>query len=189
MIRWPRTPHIQELAMRTRDAILQGRLRPARTFPLLFLPAVVACSTAPPRQTGLQQSFGTDVSSQELRLRATEYAAVFAQVVELSADSILGLAQQREVARNALVWKSYAVPAIYRSTTLPDPLAAWLDSRVLTLQMLEYFETGAGRDQFGELQAIAVEAARRLTEEFRREPNKAAMSVYLSAEGSRSGNP
>jgi hypothetical protein len=55
--------------------------------------------------------------------------------------------------------------------------------------MLEYFETGAGRDQFGELQAIAVEAARRLTEEFRREPNKAAMSVYLSAEGSRSGNP
>lgn len=154
--------------MRPRPSHTLSSTTPIRALPFFLILVVTACSTAPPQQTGLQRSLGATVSSQEIRLRATEYAAVFAQVVELSADSILALADSRPVARAALVWKTYAVPAIYRSSTLPDPLAAWLDSRVLTLQMLEYFETGAGRDLFGDLQPIAVNASRLLVDEFPR---------------------
>ena len=63
----------------------------------------------------------------------------FSQTVEIAADSILRQTSERDVARNALIWKAYAVPAIYRSATLPDPLMAWIDSRVLTYQMRDYF--------------------------------------------------
>lgn len=139
------------------------RLDGGPLIPLLL--TLAACSTAAPRQTGFQQSLGAQVSSQEIRLRVTEYAAVFSEVVEVAADSILVLTSDRDVARNALVWKSYAIPAIYRSATLPDPLAAWIDAQILTVQMLDYFETGGGTELFGDLQPIAVESARALTEE------------------------
>jgi hypothetical protein len=118
-----------------------------------------ACSTAAPRQTAFQESLGVDVSSREIRIRTTDYALVFAQTVELTADTILSLATERSVARNALIWKTYAVPAIYRSATLSDPLMAWIDSRVLTYQMRDYFTTGSGRALFGEHQHLALTAA------------------------------
>ncbi len=62
------------------------------------------------------------MTSREFRIRVSDYALTFSQTVELAADSILALATERTVARNALVWKTYAVPAVYRSATLSDPL-------------------------------------------------------------------
>jgi hypothetical protein len=121
---------------------------------------LAACSTAAPRQTGFQETLGSQVTSREIRIRAAEYAMTFSQTVEIAADSILRLTSDRRVARNALLWKSYAVAAIYRSATLPEPLMAWIDSRVLTYQMRDYFETGEGSDLFGEQQPLAVEATR-----------------------------
>jgi hypothetical protein len=135
---------------------------------VLLAVGLTACSTAAPRQTGFQETLGSEVSSQEIRLRASEYAQTFAQTVELAADSILNLATERSAARNALIWKTYAVPAIYRSATLSDPLAAFIDSRVLTYQMRDYFTSGAGRDLFGEHQYLAIEAVQFLEKEIQR---------------------
>ncbi|NNK48115.1 MAG: hypothetical protein HKP01_04515 [Gemmatimonadetes bacterium] len=154
--------------MTTRKSRLRCRVRPVR-LPLVLLAAgLTACSTAAPRQTGFQQSLGSEVTSREIRIRAAGYAMTFSQTVEIAADSILRLTTDRLVARNALVWKSYAVPAIYRSATLPDPLMAWIDSRVLTYQMRDYLETGKGRDLFGEQQWVALEATRFMEGELER---------------------
>jgi hypothetical protein len=120
---------------------------------------LTACSTAAPKQTGFQETLGSEVTSREIRIRAAEFAMAFSQTVEIAADSILRQTSDRDVARNALLWKAYAVPAIYRSATLPDPLMAWIDSRVLTYQMRDYFETGKGTDLFGEQQSLALDAA------------------------------
>lgn len=155
--------------MTTRKPPIRCRRVPAAALVSLLLSTLSACSTSAPKQTAFQESLGVTVTSREIRIRTSDYAMVFAQTVELTADSILVLARERSVARNALIWKTYAVPAIYRSATLPDPLLAWIDSRVLTLQMKEYFLTGAGRELFGDHQALAVQAARFLERELDRD--------------------
>lgn len=127
---------------------------------VLLASLVTACSTAAPRQTAFQQTLGSEVTSREIRIRTSDYALAFSQTVELAADSILVLATERSVARNALIWKTYAVPAIYRSATLSDPLMGWIDSRVLTYQMRDYFTSGSGSDLFGEHQHVALAATR-----------------------------
>jgi hypothetical protein len=126
----------------------------------LLVAGLTACSTAAPQQTAFQQSMGAKVSARETRIRTAEYAMTFAQTVEIAADSIATLTTDLAVARNALTWKSYAVPAVYRASTLPDPLMAWIESRVLTYQMRDFFEKGNGRELFGEEQHLAVEATR-----------------------------
>jgi hypothetical protein len=140
--------------------MLQWGVRLVRYCLVLLALGLAACSTSAPRQTQFQQSLGSQVSSREIRIRTTEFAMTFSQTVEIAADSILRLTADRRIARNALLWKSYSVPAIYRSATLPDPLMAWIDSRVLTYQMRDYFETGMGKDLFGDLQPLAVEGTR-----------------------------
>jgi hypothetical protein len=145
--------------MRMRKTALRSHVRPVRLSVVLMAAGLTACSTAAPRQTGFQESLGSEVTSREIRIRAAQYAMTFSQTVEIAADSILRLTSDHMTARNALIWKSYAVPAIYRSATIPDPLMAWIDSRVLTYQMRDYFETGKGRELFGEQQWLAREAA------------------------------
>jgi RNA polymerase sigma-70 factor (ECF subfamily) len=140
--------------------MLQWGVRLVRYCLVLLALGLAACSTSAPRQTQFQESLGSQVSSREIRIRTTEFAMTFSQTVEIAADSILRLTADRRIARNALLWKSYSVPAIYRSATLPDPLMAWIDSRVLTYQMRDYFETGMGKDLFGDLQPLAVEGTR-----------------------------
>jgi hypothetical protein len=154
--------------MRTRQLSIRCRSRPVEFLLVMLVAGLSACSTAAPKQTGFQQTLGSEVTSREIRIRVSDYALTFSQAVELAADTILALATERTVARNALVWKTYAVPAIYRSATLSDPLMAWIDSRVLTYQMRDYFETGVGKDQFGELQPLALEATRYLEDELQR---------------------
>jgi len=146
--------------MTTRKLSNRCRLRRILFPTVLALPVLAACSTSAPQQTGFQQTMGSEVSSREIRIRTTEYAMMFSQTVEIAADSILSLTRDRDVARNALIWKSYAVPAIYRSATLPDPLMAWIDSRVLTYQMRDFFAAGEGSELFGDQQPIVLEATR-----------------------------
>ncbi len=146
--------------MMTRKAMRRCQASTVGLAAVLLLGALSACSTSAPKQTGFQQMLGSQLTAREVRIRTTEYAMTFSQTVEVMADSIMALTNDREVARQALIWKSYAVSAIYRSTTLPDPLMSWIDSRVLTYQMLDYFETGKGRDLFGEQQHLALAAAR-----------------------------
>ena len=154
--------------MRTRKAPLQCRVRPLQHSLVLLVVGLAACSTAAPRQTGFQTTLGSEVTSRELRIRAAEFAMTFSQTVEIAADSILGQTTERTVARNALVWKAYGVPAIYRSATLPDPLMAWIDSRVLTYQMRDFFATGVGKDLFGEWQYLAHAATEFIESELER---------------------
>lgn len=169
--------------MGTRRPPLRCRFGPGDWWVFLLVAGLTACSTAAPRQTGFQQALGSDLPSRELRIRTTEFATTFSQTVEIAADSITALTDDREVAHAALVWKSYAVSAIYRSAAIPDPLMAWIDSRVLTYQMLDYFETGLGRDQFGEQQHLAMEAVRFIDSEMDRSMNLAGQKLDPEARG------
>jgi hypothetical protein len=65
-----------------------------------------------------------------------------------------------EIKKQALLWKIYAIPAMIRSLSINDPFAAGLDAWILSVQMLQYFEDGYGKDLFGEHQDIAITASK-----------------------------
>ena len=146
-----------------------GRIRPARSLPSLLpgvllvtaLPVFSACSTKAPTESAVQSSIGmTSLSARRVRIASDHSGSGFMWTVEISADSIILATEDPVVGRNALVWKANAIPALQTATHHPDPLVSFMDGWTLMVMMEEYFETGRGRDLFGEQQPIAVNAMR-----------------------------
>jgi len=102
----------------------------------------------------------TSLSARRVRIAADHAGAGFMWTVEIAADSIIKATDDSDVRRNALAWKANAIPALQSTTHHPDPLVSFIDGWTLMLMMQDYFETGRGRDLFGEQQPIAVDAMR-----------------------------
>jgi len=112
------------------------------------------------KDTALMRDAGIDVSITEYKLKLREFGYRFAGIVELSADEIISKTSDNEIKKQALLWKIFAIPAVIRSLSMNDPLAAGIDSWILSVQMVQYFEDGYGKDFFGEYQDIAINASR-----------------------------
>ncbi len=112
------------------------------------------------KDTALMRDAGIDVSITEYKLKLREFGYRFAGIVVLSADEIISKTSDNEIKKQALLWKIYAIPAMIRSLSMNDPLAAGIDSWILSVQMVQYFEDGYGKDFFGEYQDIAINASR-----------------------------
>jgi hypothetical protein len=125
------------------------------------LPFLTACSTKAPTESAVQSSIGmTSLSARRVRIAADHAGAGFMWTVEIAADSIIKATDDSDVRRNALAWKANAIPALQSTTHHPDPLVSFIDGWTLMIMMQDYFETGRGRDLFGEQQPIAVDAMR-----------------------------
>jgi hypothetical protein len=141
-------------------------IRPDRallTLPLLLLLTGVLALTAgcikAPQQTGLAaQVKEVDVSGTELRLRTHAHADRAMGVIQEAANQIIARSDDPNVRRNALLWKMNAIPAFQKAAFHYDPLVALIDVRVLTGQMIRFFEEGAGKQAFGEWQGVALKA-------------------------------
>jgi hypothetical protein len=120
---------------------------------------ITGCFSAP-KETALMKEAGIEVSTIEYKMRLSEFGYRFAGIVELSADEIISKTSDNEIEKQALLWKIYAIPAMIRSLSINDPLAAGIDSWILSVQMLQYFEDGYGKDLFGEYQDIAITASK-----------------------------
>jgi hypothetical protein len=117
------------------------------------------CFSAP-KETALMKEAGVKVSIVEYKIRLREFGYRFAGIVELSADEIISKTSDDEIKKQALSWKIYAIPAMIRSIAINDPLAAGIDAWILSVQMLQYFEDGYGKDLFGKYQDIAITASK-----------------------------
>ena len=121
--------------------------------------ASACASTAPPRQSKLQQQVGKGtMSATELRMRVDEAADRLGGMLENAADQIRSKSSDPAVRRRALVWKADGIPALYAAAFRPDPLAGGFDLWVLIVQMDLHLTEGAGKAAFGNEQAIAVAA-------------------------------
>ena len=117
------------------------------------------CFSAP-KETALMKEAGIEISTIEYKIRLSEFGYRFVGIVELSADEIISKTSDAEIKKQALLWKIYAIPAMIRSLSINDPLAAGIDAWILSVQMLQYFEDGYGKDLFGEYQDIAITASK-----------------------------
>ena len=128
-----------------------------RIIVLIALVSIFAtyCSTAP-RQSVLAAKFeDVEKSSEELRAVLHRTTLRFTGVIEECADEIKEQATDVTIQRNVLLWKMYGIPAVHQAAFHPDPVAGLLDINALTFQMSDFFETGYGKQAFGEWQHIA----------------------------------
>ena len=123
---------------------------------------MVGCKSTPKKSPMMKQLKVKDITSQELQIRVYEFASHFSHVVEASADEIRNQTSDSTIRRQALIWKIYAVPECQAAATAADPFMAFIDTWTFTEQMADYFETGKGKDIFGELQPIAIDTSRSL---------------------------
>lgn len=130
-------------------------------FPgLLLLAGVLAlplgCIKAP-QQTGLAaQVKEVKVTATELRVRTHAHADRAMGAIQEAANLIIEQSDDPDIRRNALLWKMNGIPAFQKAAFHYDPLAAMIDVRVLTGQMIDFFETGAGKEVFGDWQYVAL---------------------------------
>lgn len=135
------------------------------------------CATKTPRQTPLMRNYAdTDLSAAEVRFRSYEYARHFVSLVEATADDIIAGADDPQIRLNALLWKANATAAMHAAVFGPDPLLGFWDALILTAQMRQFLEVGAGSDLFGAWQSRALAVARTLEEDVWRASRAASRS-------------
>jgi hypothetical protein len=98
----------------------------------------------------------------ELYWRVIDLSPLFSGTVESAADSIIALSSDPGIQRRALLWKMNSIPVAQSAIFRIDPVVALLDVWTFSVQMTDYYETGRGKDDFGQWQPIAVLACRRL---------------------------
>ncbi len=132
------------------------------TLALVLGVLVQSCATISDKSVQMEQLGGTRFTSGELRIRAQEFGYTFSAAIEETADRIIASSGDSEVKRNALIWKMNAIPEIHRALSFEDPLVAGMDLLVLSMQMREFFSTGAGSRSFNDWQTLAISVTREL---------------------------
>jgi len=147
-----------------------GRERPNNTpvtsgavLVVILLLALGGCLTTTPihkMEEDVHASTDLAVNTQQIRVRMRALVEPLSAVIVTNADRIRETAPNRDVQREALLFKIQAVPALREALFRPDPFNAILDSWVLTQQMSDYFETGRGRTALGDAAPKAVAVCR-----------------------------
>ena len=101
-------------------------------------------------------------SAAELRIYLDELTGIFSGTIEQAADHVITASPANEIKRHALLWKINGIPAAYGALFQPDPAIAIIDAWAFSMQMVDYFERGPGKADFGLWHPIASEASRKL---------------------------
>ena len=102
------------------------------------------------------------MSATELRLELNELAGVFKGTIEKAADEVIAKSRNSDITRHALLWKINGIPAAYKAIFRPDPAVAFVDSLAFSMQMVEYFNIGFGKADFGEWYHVALQASQKI---------------------------
>jgi hypothetical protein len=133
----------------------------------IFLISIFAgCGSVSQESVLLQNIENARMNSAEVRIRLNDIATRYCLNIENTADKIIAKAENVRAKQNALLWKMYGIPALIKSLSIRDPIAAGTDIWVLIAQMHQFFESGNGRDLFGSQQKIAVDAVKNMESDF-----------------------
>jgi len=101
-------------------------------------------------------------SAAELQLHIDDLASVFTGVIEQTADHVITASTEMKIKQHALLWKINGIPTAYRALFHNDPAVAILDTWAFSMQMVNYFKQGAGKEDFGKWHKIAHKSSQRL---------------------------
>lgn len=124
-----------------------------------------ACTTISTESESMKNLEGLQMTQIELTIRLNEFDKYFIGRVEEAADEIIRSSDNKEIKINALQWKINVIPRAMESLVIPDPRAAGVDLYALSGQMLEFFNTGKGKNLFGDYQNVAIGASEDIMDE------------------------
>ena len=107
-----------------------------------------------------------------MRVFSRDFSTVFYSQVESAADLIERNTDSIPVQSNTLMWKINAEQNLQHTIFQASPTAAMVDTWVFTEQMVQFFDTGAGKNLFAEQQSAAVETSKNLRDQFERTVQK-----------------
>lgn len=102
-----------------------------------------------------------------MRLFTREYANTFYAGVEHSADVVLA-SDDVSLKSQALLWKINAEQVLTQTIFQVSPVAAMVDTWAFTAQMAAYFESGYGRNLFGEHSELVAQTSQELLADYER---------------------
>jgi hypothetical protein len=123
--------------------------------------ALAGCSLSPERADLLATHFPeARISGGQLRGWTYDRVLDWADRIKEGADRIRAQSRDPDIRRSALLWKINGIQAFFRGATRRDPIGAFADLWVLSRQMTDFFDSGAGRALFGAQQDVALATAR-----------------------------
>ncbi len=91
--------------------------------------------------------------------------ALYSAEIEVAADRIISESPSPVAQRQALVWKTEAIPVMQTTLLNTDPVAAVLDTWAFIFQMTAYMERPALKQKLGESYPVVVETLRNMDSE------------------------
>jgi hypothetical protein len=106
--------------------------------------------TVIPRQSGLASTSGNvSASNDQIRTQVYGNALGFSGAIRTAANKIIAETDDPAIRRRALKFKMEAISAGQVSISYHDPLVSILDLWAFTIQLVNYYRDGPGRDDFG----------------------------------------
>jgi hypothetical protein len=149
---------------------------PLLTLILLFS----GCASRSTRKTSsIKRVKNVNVSATELSYRNQSLLAVYSSQIEVAADQIIEASTSALTRRQALLWKSEAIPVLQRSLLNTDPVAAVIDTWAFIFQMNAYMEQPAVRNGLSPFEQVPHEAVREMEFEMEELVRTAAPSADI----------
>lgn len=168
----------QRLAWTSQVAV--GNRRNLYCVLLGLLLAVTGCSSGTTRKNALVRSNKyVESSAAELSSRNQSLLGLYSAEIENAADKILLTSPSPVTRRQALVWKTEAIPAMQTALLRTDPVAAALDAWAFIEQMKVYMQQPQLKEGWGESYPMVAETLNRMDSEMEQLIRAAAPSANL----------
>src|SRR6476660_7928827 len=114
------------------------------------------------KASSLKSTKNVQSSAPELSSRNKSMLALYSAEVEVAADRIISESPSPAAQRQALVWKTEAIPVLQTTLLNTDPVAAVLDTWAFIFQMTAYMERPAVKQGFGESHSVIAETLKNM---------------------------
>jgi len=114
------------------------------------------------KSASVQSAKNVKSSAAELSARNQSLLSVYSAEIESAADKIIFASPSPVARRQALVWKTDAIPVLQNTMLGTDPVAAAVDTWAFIDQMKAYMDQLAVRQDLGQLQHIAIETLNKM---------------------------
>lgn len=124
------------------------------------------CGSRTTRKTSsVNRSKKIQASAIELTSRNQSLLALYSSEIEGAADKVILESPSPTARRQALVWKSEAIPVLQTSLLNTDPVVAVADTWAFIFQMTAYIEQPTVKSQFGAFQPVFTDTFKRMDDE------------------------